>query len=140
MYKIAQSKKELNDCFELRKKVFVDEQHVPQENEFDQFEDESTHIIGYDDNNLPIAAARYRSYHEMAKIERVVVAKPFRKHGIGRQLMQFIEQQAKNDGFKKAILNGQIQAQPFYESLGYQPHGAIFLEEGIEHIEMQKEI
>ena len=33
-------------------KVFVDEQHVPQENEFDQFEDESTHIIGYDDNNL----------------------------------------------------------------------------------------
>lgn len=140
MFKIAQSKKELNDCFELRKKVFVDEQHVPQKNEFDQFEDESTHIIGYDDNGSPIAAARYRPYHGMAKIERVVVAKPFRKHGIGRQLMQFIEQQVKNNGFKKAILNGQIQAQPFYESLGYQPHGAIFLEEEIEHIEMQKEI
>lgn len=140
MFKIAQSKKELNDCFELRKKVFVDEQHVPQENEFDQFEDESTHIIGYDYNGSPIAAARYRPYHGMAKIERVVVAKPFRKHGIGRQLMQFIEQQVKNNGFKKAILNGQIQAQPFYESLGYQPHGAIFLEEEIEHIEMQKEI
>ena len=46
---------------------------------------------------------RYRSYHEMAKIERVVVAKPFRKHGIGRQLMQFIEQQAKMTDLKSHI-------------------------------------
>lgn len=140
MYKIAKSKKELNDCFELRKEVFVDEQNVPQENEFDEYEDEATHIIVYDVNHRPIAAARYRSYQNKAKIERVVVVKDQRMHGIGRKLMQFIEKEAQKDGFKEAILNGQIQAQPFYESLGYHPQGEIFLEEAIEHIEMQKQL
>ncbi|AMY05261.1 GNAT family N-acetyltransferase [Staphylococcus condimenti] len=140
MYKIADSKKELNDCFELRKEVFVDEQNVPQENEFDEFEDESTHIIVYDNDKRPLATARYRSYQGKAKIERVVVVKDQRMHGIGRRLMQFIEEAAQKDGFKEAVLNGQIQAQSFYESLGYHPQGEIFIEEEIKHIKMQKQL
>lgn len=53
MFKIAQSKQELQDVFDVRIEVFVHEQNVPLENELDEFEDVSTHIIGYDENNRP---------------------------------------------------------------------------------------
>ncbi|MCP6711645.1 GNAT family N-acetyltransferase, partial [Klebsiella pneumoniae] len=69
-------------------------------------------------------------------MERVAVLKDYRKQGIGRDLMKYIETIAKNDGFSKAVLNGQIQAQAFYESLGYKAEGDVFLEENIEHITM----
>ncbi|WP_412520032.1 GNAT family N-acetyltransferase [Staphylococcus simulans] len=138
MFKIAQSKQELQDVFDVRIEVFVHEQNVPLENELDEFEDVSTHIIGYDENNRPIATARYRDYNGVAKMERVAVLKDYRKHGIGRELMKYIETIAKNNGYSKATLNGQIQAQPFYESLGYKAEGDVFLEENIEHVTMKK--
>lgn len=71
-------------------------------------------------------------------MERVAVLKDYRKHGIGRELMKYIETIAKNNGYSKATLNGQIQAQPFYESLGYKAEGDVFLEENIEHVTMKK--
>lgn len=138
MFKIVKSKKEMQDVFDVRIEVFVHEQNVPLENELDEFEDVSKHIIGYDDNQRPIATARYRDYNGVAKMERVAVLKDYRKQGIGRDLMKYIETIAKNDGFSKAVLNGQIQAQAFYESLGYKAEGDVFLEENIEHITMSK--
>lgn len=140
MFKIADKKDEMNDVFKIRTDVFVTEQQVPLENEIDEFEDVSTHIIGYDENHQPIATARYRQYEDMAKIERVAVVKEQRKNGIGRQLMEFLEEQIKQEGYTFVTLNGQIQAQAFYESLGYSPTGDVFLEENIEHITMQKQL
>lgn len=138
MFKIAKSKKEMQDVFDVRIEVFVHEQNVPLENELDEFEDVSKHIIGYDNSHRPIATARYRDYNGVAKIERVAVLKYYRKQGVGRDLMKYIETIVKNDGFSSAILNGQIQAQPFYESLGYKAEGDVFLEENIEHVTMSK--
>ena len=89
----------LEDCFYIRKKVFVEEQGVPEESEIDEYESESIHLIGYD-NEQPVATARIRlSMKQLSKIERVAVIKSHRGQGIGRMLMQAVESLAKDEGF-----------------------------------------
>lgn len=138
MFKVVENYTELEQAYDIRKKVFVNEQGVPVENELDNYEEVATHIIGYDTDNSPIATARFRPFGEGVKIERVAVIKEQRKSGIGKVLMRFIEQVAQQSGYEKLILNAQIQAQPFYDNLGYSPIGEIFMEENIEHIKMTK--
>ncbi|HCY7747260.1 TPA: GNAT family N-acetyltransferase [Staphylococcus aureus] len=128
----------LEDCFYIRKKVFVEEQGVPEESEID--ESESIHLIGYD-NGQPVATARIRPINETTvKIERVAVIKSHRGQGMGKMLMQAVESLAKDEGFYVATMNAQCHAIPFYESLNFKMRGNIFLEEGIEHIEMTKKL
>ncbi|HDE5097306.1 TPA: GNAT family N-acetyltransferase [Staphylococcus aureus] len=128
----------LEDCFYIRKKVFVEEQGVPEESEIDEYE--SIHLIGYD-NGQPVATARIRPINETTvKIERVAVIKSHRGQGMGKMLMQAVESLAKDEGFYVATMNAQCHAIPFYESLNFKMRGNIFLEEGIEHIEMTKKL
>lgn len=140
MFKVVQNHTELEQAFDIRRKVFVNEQGVPLENELDNYEEVATHVIGYDTNNTPIAVARFRPFNDGVKVERVAVMKEQRKTGIGKDLMQFIEQTAQNLGYDKLILNAQIQAQRFYDNLGYSPIGEIFMEENIKHIKMTKSL
>ena len=62
IFKIVNTSDMLNDAYEIRKKVFVLEQGVPLENEIDQFESSSTHVIGYDNLQSPFATGRFRTY------------------------------------------------------------------------------
>lgn len=138
MFQKVTTNKMLEDAFEVRKKVFVEEQGVPLENELDAHDKTSTHFIGYEENT-PFATGRLRALDDKAKIERVAITKQFRKSGNGKKLMNFIEQYAKDEGFSKVTLNAQCQAQKFYETLGYQAEGSVFMEENIEHIVMSKQ-
>ncbi|HHV8703023.1 TPA: GNAT family N-acetyltransferase [Staphylococcus aureus] len=140
MFSKVNNQKMLEDCFYIRKKVFVEEQGVPEEIEIDEYESESIHLIEYD-NGQPVATARIRPINETTvKIERVSVIKSHRRQGMGRMLMQAIESLAKDEGFYVATMNAQCHAIPFYESLNFKMRGNIFLEEGIEHIEMTKKL
>lgn len=140
IFKIVNTSDMLNDAYEIRKKVFVLEQGVPLENEIDQFESSSTHVIGYDNLQSPFATGRFRTYKNGAKIERVAILASHRKLGYGKSLMQFIEASAKEADYHTLTLNAQCHAQHFYETLGYTTFGDVFLEENIEHIVMTKTI
>ncbi|ATH60544.1 GNAT family N-acetyltransferase [Staphylococcus nepalensis] len=140
IFKIVNTSDMLNDAYEIRKKVFVLEQGVPLENEIDQFESSSTHVIGYDNLQSPFATGRFRTYKNGAKIERVAILASHRKLGYGKSLMQFIEAAAKEADYHTLTLNAQCHAQHFYETLGYTTFGDVFLEENIEHIVMTKTI
>ena len=95
VFQIAKNKRMLEDCFEIRKCVFVEEQGVPLENEFDQYEDYSFHIVGYI-NGVPMATARIRSLNtHVCKIERVAIIKWYRGLGYGKKLIHAIETIAK---------------------------------------------
>lgn len=137
MFKEVINHSMLSDCFEIRKSVFVEEQGVPLENELDAFENTSTHIIGYHDHR-PFAYARFRSYEDGIKVERVAILKPYRNKGFGKKLMKTIEHIAKRKHHHKLILNAQLQAKQFYEKLGYISIGLPFQEENITHIKMYK--
>lgn len=109
-------------------------------NELDSFEESSTHVIGYDSKHMPFACARFRPYNDAAKVERVAILKDYRKDGYGKTLMHAIERFAKDQGYQQLVLNAQVQAQGFYEKLGYMSTGDIFIEENIDHIKMYKNI
>ncbi|QOH65869.1 GNAT family N-acetyltransferase [Bacillus amyloliquefaciens] len=136
---IAKTEKQLNDAFFIRKEVFVKEQHVPEEEEIDQFEDTSEHIVIYDDGQ-PVGAGRWRLKDGHGKLERICVMKSHRSLGVGAIIMQALEKAAAAKGADSFILHAQTQAVPFYEKQGYRvTSGEEFLDAGIPHLEMIKE-
>ncbi|AJC24382.1 GNAT family N-acetyltransferase [Bacillus velezensis] len=136
---IAKTEKQLNDAFFVRKEVFVKEQHVPEEEEIDQFEDTSEHIVIYD-GGQPVGAGRWRLKNGHGKLERICVMKSHRSLGVGAIIMQALEKAAAAKGADSFILHAQTQAVPFYEKQGYRvTSGEEFLDAGIPHLEMIKE-
>ena len=145
MIKILKSKEELNLGFALRIKVFVKEQKVPMELEFDEKDNsENTVHIGFFDNNKLIGVARLIDLDkDVIHIGRVVIDKEYRGQGIGRELIIGCENIAQQILKRKIIieLSAQIQSENFYKSLGYnRVNNKIYLDAGIEHVDMRKEI
>ena len=145
MIKILETKEELNLGFALRIKVFVEEQKVPMELEFDEKDNsENTVHIGFFDNNKLIGVARLIDLDkDVIHIGRVVIDKEYRGQGIGRELIIGCENIAQQILKRKIIieLSAQIQAENFYKSLGYnRVNDKIYLDAGIEHVNMRKVI
>ena len=145
MIKILKSKEELNLGFALRIEVFVKEQKVPMELELDEKDNsENTIHIGYFNDNKLIGVARLIDLDkDVIHIGRVVIDKEYRGQGIGRELIIGCENIAQQILKRKIIieLSAQIQAENFYKSLGYNRiNDIIYLDAGIEHVDMRKEI
>lgn len=145
MIKILETKEEINLGFALRIEVFVKEQNVPMELELDEKDhSENTVHIGFFDNNKLIGVARLIDLDkDVIHVGRVVIDKEYRGQGIGRKLIVGCENIAKQILKKEVIieLSAQIQAEKFYESLGYnRVNDIIYLDAGIEHIDMRKVI
>jgi predicted GNAT family N-acyltransferase len=137
---VVKTDKELEDAYFVRKTVFVKEQHVPVEEEIDEFEQNSTHFVLYDDNKKPIGAGRYRSFDEYGKVERICILSTNRKGGAGKAVMNKIEEYALNNGTPALKLNAQTHAIPFYSKLGYEVISEEFLDAGIPHKTMIKKL
>ncbi|MBU8877497.1 GNAT family N-acetyltransferase [Bacillus sp. FJAT-29790] len=137
--KIVSNEQELKDAFSIRTTVFVQEQHVPEEEEIDQHDDHAVHFVLYD-KDTPVGAGRFRTVDGTGKVERICVLKEHRKTGAGKIIMKKIEEYAKNEGFSLVKLNAQTQAIPFYSRLGYEIISEEFLDAGIPHRTMRKTI
>ena len=145
MIKILESKEELDLGFALRIKVFVKEQKVPVELELDDKDhSKNTVHIGYFNDDKLIGIARLIDLDkDIIHIGRVAIDKDYRGKGIGRKLIIGCETIAKNILKREVIieLSAQIQAEKFYESLGYnRVNDKIYLDAGIEHVDMRKVI
>lgn len=145
MIKILKSKEELNLAFALRIEVFVKEQKVPIELELDDKDhsDNTVHIGYFHEDNLIGVARLIDMDKDVIHIGRVVIDKEYRGQGIGRELIIGCENIAQQILKRKTIieLSAQIQAEKFYESLGYnRVNDKIYLDAGIEHVDMRKVI
>lgn len=132
------TQEQLKDAFLVRRTVFVEEQQVPEEEEIDQYEDDATHVVLYD-NEEPIGAARVRVLDGIGKLERICVLSSKRKNGAGKLLVEKLEEIAQSQGISKLKLNSQTHAVPFYERLGYKTVSDVFMDAGIPHVTMIKE-
>lgn len=130
---------QLEDAYSVRKIVFVEEQNVSMEEEMDEFDDVATHFVGYEEGQ-PISASRLRFVDEYAKLERICMIKSSRGQGLGKQMILHMEGHSKNEGYQKSKLNAQTQALGFYESLGYKVVSEEFMDAGIPHVTMIKEL
>lgn len=127
------------DALTLRKEVFVFEQQVPIELEIEN-EKEAIHFVLYE-SNLPQATVRLLpKENRVYKIQRMAVKKEARKKGFGRMIMTFVEDYAKENQIKELVLGAQTQAIPFYQGLNYTIFGDEYLDAGIKHFDMKKQI
>ncbi|KGP90690.1 acetyltransferase [Pontibacillus chungwhensis BH030062] len=130
---------QLEDAYSVRKIVFVEEQNVSIEEEMDEFDQVATHFVGYEEDQ-PISASRLRFVGEYAKLERICMIKSSRGQGLGKQMILHMEGHAKDKGYLKSKLNAQTQALGFYESLGYRVVSEEFMDAGIPHVTMIKDL
>jgi predicted GNAT family N-acyltransferase len=141
--KHVENEQELEDCYTIRKEVFVQEQKVPLEEEVDDYESVCDHFVVYpSEMSMPIGAGRLRPLNAReAKIERICIHPSYRKHGLGAAVMQEIERFARKNHYRCLMLHAQTQALGFYEAFGYiNISDEPFDEAGIMHVKMQKEI
>lgn len=131
---------DLQIAFQIRKEVFVEEQGVPLEDEYDLFDKLGTlceHILVYYDEK-PAGTGRVRLEDGFGKLERICVLKPYRKHGLGKVIIETLEKIAREMGVVYVKLHGQTHAEGFYQKLGYKTSSDVFMEDGIPHVLMIK--
>lgn len=116
----------------IRKLVFISEQNIPEQDEWDDQDAISQHFVVYNQNQ-PIATARLLANNSVG---RVAVLKAYRGQGIGRLIMLEIIAYAQAQKRPSLQLSSQVHAISFYEKLGFSIQGDEYDECGIPHIEM----
>ncbi|MET1014517.1 MAG: GNAT family N-acetyltransferase [Paenisporosarcina sp.] len=138
--KRVETEKEQNDAYYVRKVVFVEEQAVPVHLELDEHDSTAIHFIAYD-GSQPIGAGRIREPEPgIAKVERVCILPNYRGKHLGNLMMDTMEEYAMQAGLSTVKLNAQSYAIPFYEKLNYKITSPEFLDAGIPHRAMEKEL
>ena len=122
-----------NDAKLIREQVFIQEQQIAVEDEWDAEDTVSVHFVVYDQDQ-PIATARLLKNNSVG---RVAVLKSHRGVGIGKLLMQQIIQQAKHQQREFLKLSSQVHAIQFYAGLGFKVEGEQYLDCGIPHVDMR---
>lgn len=118
---------------EIRRRVFIEEQHVPEDLEWDDADEDAQHWIAFY-NNQPVGTARMlRNGH----IGRMAVLIRARKNGVGSQILRAIIEAAAQRQLREIYLHAQIQALPFYEKLGFVAEGPEFHDANIPHRTMR---
>ena len=137
--KLADTKDLRDKVFALRQEVFVVEQEVRSEEEFDEFESISRHFIAFE-GDLPVGVARWRSTDKGVKLERFAVKKSHRGAGVGSALVKAVLSdisQAEGSG-KYLYLHAQLTAIPLYAKFGFEKTGPQFEECNIQHFKMER--
>ena len=119
----------------IRDAVFVNEQSVPPEIEWDGLDDECVHIIVEDENRDAIGTGRL---HPSGKIGRMAVIRQWRSRGIGGAILDKLVNMAIQQGHEAVFLHSQTHAAGFYVNAGFEAEGVEFEEAGIAHCLMRK--
>ena len=132
-------KKLPEDAKMIRTKGFMEEQGF--QNEFDEKDSISIHIVLFDLSN-PVATCR--TYHSEERqcyvIGRIAVLKAYRGKSVGSELLRVAEKEILNRNGDIAELSAQVRTVAFYEKNGYFSLGDIHIDEGCSHVWMRKEL
>jgi len=118
---------------QVRESVFIAEQGVPRELEWDEWDEPSEHAVVFDADGSPVGTARLLPN---GAIGRMAVLKERRGQGVGRKLLEALLQRARRRKMARVTLHAQTHAAGFYRRFGFSERGGEFLEAGIPHVEM----
>ena len=121
----------------IRRRVFIDEQQVPEELEWDEEDIVATHFLAIYDPDTPVGVARLLS---SGQIGRMCVLPEFRRSGIASQLLTAAENEAIKQGITAVFLHAQCYISHFYARHGYVAEGEEFMDAGIPHVAMSKSL
>ena len=123
----------------IRRQVFVTEQKIPAELEWDAADAAGLHAVAYNRLGLPLATGRLLDQGAgVAKIGRMAVQAPMRGSGIGRAVLDALLQAARKRGDLEVLLHAQTSAAAFYRRAGFVARGPVFDEAGMPHQQMQQ--
>jgi len=138
----------MDDALSVRRAVFIAEQGVLESEEIDAYDGDpehvtdAVHVVAYlDQRAMPtgrqaVATGRLlldASAGENVHIGRIAVLREQRRRGVGRAVMVALQGEARRRGHRAVTVAAQLQAIPFYASLGYVAYGDVFLDARIEH-------
>ena len=125
----------------LRTSVFVQEQNVPAELEYDDDDTTAVHAVAFNRFGAPLATGRLLQPEPgVAKIGRMAVHQAVRGSGVGRAVLEALLQAGRARGDTVAVLNAQTSAMAFYRRAGFEATGERFDEAGIPHIAMRRDL
>jgi predicted GNAT family N-acyltransferase len=126
-----------HDAGAIRSEVFIVEQKIPAEMEWDTADPACVHAVAYNRLGMAVATGRLLEHVPgVAKIGRMAVRRQLRGSGVGRAVLEALMQAARERGEQEVILHAQISAEPFYRRAGFHQRGPEFEEAGIAHVEM----
>ncbi|KJK59721.1 acetyltransferase [Saccharothrix sp. ST-888] len=144
---MAGTEAELALAYGVRREVFVEEQNVPAELEYDELDATSVHLLALAEDGSPLGTGRLiHGAHALALtgregrvlLGRLAVAKAARGTGLGAELVRATEQAGRERGGLELELHAQVQALGFYERLGYVAEGPVYDDAGIPHRTMTR--
>ncbi len=133
--KLLKNLDNLKEALEIRKKVFVVEQNVPPELEWDEMDKMATHFLLYLDK-IPIGTARVFKKESDWYIGRMAILKEYRGKGYGKIIMEYIMDFLNAMNPEKIIIHAQTTVLGFYRKFRFNEIGDEFLDAGIKHREM----
>lgn len=129
---------------EVRTVVFLQEQAIPVELEWDEDDHSAVHAVARNAAGLAIGTGRLLpaspAHEGAARIGRMAVLPAYRGQGVGAAILVCLLERASQRGERAVLLHAQCHATAFYARAGFQPRGMPFDEAGIEHIEMVKHL
>ena len=133
---------DLTHAHAVRRAVFIEEQGVAEAIEMDDKDEEAIHVVVSDpEAEMAVGTARLRIPRAgVGKAERVAVRSVYRGEGLGTLLMEWLEEEARDQGCSEMSLHAQTAVKEFYEKLGYIVVSDEFEEAGIPHVEMKKSL
>ena len=126
-------KHHFSDIENIRTSVFINEQNVPVELEWDEFDNESTHILAYYSNKAVGTARLLSDGH----IGRMAVLKDYRNRNIGKNMLKYLLDLAKKKSLDNIVLSAQEHAVEFYKKYGFSVCSDVYLDAGIPHYDMR---
>ena len=123
----------------LRSRVFCDEQGVSFEADQDGRDPEATHIVAIDEGAV-IGTCRLLFRGQIARLGRLAVERGRRGDGVAAAILREADRVAGEAGAESIALHAQTYALALYATAGYETYGPTFVEEGIEHVAMEKRL
>ncbi len=128
---------ELRAALAVRQTVFVDEQGVPGELEYDEHDADADHLVALDGEAV-VGTCRLLHRGAVCKLGRMAVLPAARRRGVASALLDLAERRAQDRGARRMALSAQVAVVDLYERAGYTAHGTVYLDAGIDHIDMDK--
>jgi len=127
------------DAEAIRTEVFIDEQKIPKEMEWDEVDRNCVHAVAFNRLGMPLATGRLlQEAPGIGRVGRMASLQSLRSSGVGRRVLDALIDAARARGEVEVVLHAQTSAVPFYARAGFASRGAVFEEAGIAHIEMTR--
>ena len=122
---------------DIRRMVFIEEQQIPANLEWDGLDADCRHVLAFSQSDEAVGTGRLLAN---GRIGRMAVLPDWRGRGIGTAILDALLQLARREDHPRVSLHAQRTVARFYRNAGFRETGEVFMEAGIEHVPMEKNL